>query len=166
MSGSRWVTTASRLSKSVRFFFFFCTVLLCILVISISLLLLGLYRSFHLLCSSLNEMLLWYLQFSWKLSSLPPSVVFLFLCIVCWWRHSWLSLLSSGTLHSVGYTFPFLPCFLFFFFSQPFLKPPQTTTLPSYISFSLEWFWSGPPIQYYEPLSIVLQALCLPGLIP
>ena len=100
-----------------------------------------------------------------ELSSLPPSVVFLFLCIVGWWRHSWLSLLSFGTLHSVGYTFPFLPCF-FSFFSQPFLKPPQTTTLPSCISFSLEWFWSVTPIQYYEPLSIVLQALCLPDLIP
>ena len=33
-----------------------------------------------------------------------------------------------GTLHSVGYILPF---------SQLFVKPPQTTTLPSYISFSV-----------------------------
>ena len=42
-----------------------------------------------------------------------------------------------GTLHSVGYILPFLPCLLLLFFSQLFVKPPQTTTLPSYISFSL-----------------------------
>ena len=28
------------------------------------------------------------------------------------------------------------------------------------------WFWSLPPVQCHEPLSIVLQALCLPNLIP
>ena len=32
--------------------------------------------------------------------------------------------------------------------------------------FSLEWFWSLPPVQCYEPPSIVLQALCLLDLIP
>ena len=51
-------------------------------------------------------------------------------------------------------------------FSQLFVRPPQMTTLPSYISFSWGWFWSPPSIQCHEPLSIVLQALCLPDLIP
>ena len=32
--------------------------------------------------------------------------------------------------------------------------------------FSLGWFWSLPPVQCYEPLSVVLQALCLPDLSP
>ena len=32
--------------------------------------------------------------------------------------------------------------------------------------FFLGRFWSPPPLQYYEPLSIVLQALCLPDLSP
>ena len=45
-------------------------------------------------------------------------------------------------------------------------KPPQIATLPSCFSFSLGWFCSLPPVQYYGPLSIVLQALCLPDLIP
>ena len=43
---------------------------------------------------------------------------------------------------------------------------PQTTTLPSCISFSLGWFWSLPPVQCYKPLSIVLQAVCLSDRIP
>ena len=38
-------------------------------------------------------------------------------------------------------------------------------TLPSWISFSLEWFWSLPPVQCHEPPSIVFQVLCLPDLI-
>ena len=32
--------------------------------------------------------------------------------------------------------------------------------------FFLGWFWSQPPAQCYEPLSIVLQAFCLSDLIP
>ena len=32
--------------------------------------------------------------------------------------------------------------------------------------FCLGCFWSLPPVQHYEPLSIVLQAICLPDLIP
>ena len=65
--------------------------------------------------------------------------------------------LFSGTLHSVGYIFPFLPGFPLLFFPQLFVKPPQTTTLPSCISFSLGWFWSLPPVQCYKPLKLKLQ---------
>ena len=50
-------------------------------------------------------------------------------------------------------------------FLSSFVRPPQATILPSCISFSWGWFWS-PPVQHYEPPSIVLQALCLPELIP
>ena len=49
---------------------------------------------------------------------------------------------------------------LLLFFSQLFVSPPQTTILPCCISFSLVWFWSPSPVQCYEPVSIVLQALC------
>ena len=62
-------------------------------------------------------------------------------------RLSYLSLLFSGTLLSVGYIFPFLLCLLFLFFSRVFVRPPQTTTLPSCISFSWGWFQSLPPVQ-------------------
>ena len=81
-------------------------------------------------------------------------------------RLSYLPMLFSGTLHSVGYIFPFLLCLWLLFFSQLLIRLPETTTLPSYISFSWEWFWSPPPIQCYESLSIILQALCLPDLVP
>ena len=39
------------------------------------------------------------------------------------------------------------------------------TILPSCISLYWGYFWSPPPVQCYEPLSIVLQTLCLPDLI-
>ena len=60
---------------------------------------------------------------------------------------SYLSLLVSGTLHSDGCIFPFLHCLSLLFFSQLFGRIPQTTILPSFISFSLGWFWSLPPVQ-------------------
>ena len=40
-----------------------------------------------------------------------------------------LSLLFFGILHSNGYIFPFLLCFLLLFFSQLFIRPPQTAIL-------------------------------------
>ena len=76
------------------------------------------------------------------------------------------SLLFIWTLHSVGYIFPFFPCFLLIFFPQLFVKSPETTTLPSCSSFSLGWFSSLPFVQCYEPLFIVIQALYLLDIIP
>ena len=57
----------------------------------------------------------------------------------------------------LGISVPF--SFVFHFFSQLFVRLPQTTTLPSCISFSWGWFWSLPPVQCYKPPFIVLQAL-------
>ena len=56
-------------------------------------------------------------------------------------------------------------------FNQEFLQlwsgvTRVITTLPSCFSFSLGWFCSLPPVQYYGPPSIVLQAHCLQVLIP
>jgi len=50
-------------------------------------------------------------------------------------RLSYLSLLFSRTLHWNGYTFPLL-CLELLFFSQLFVRRPQTTILPFCISFS------------------------------
>ena len=66
-----------------------------------------------------------------------------------------MSLLFFETLHSHGYIFPFLLCLSLLFFSQLFVRPPQTTILPFCISFSWGWSWSLPPVQCHEPLSIV-----------
>ena len=87
-----------------------------------------------------------------------PILLFpLFLCIIHQRGHPLLSLLFSGF------------CWLYLsrlFFPWLFVKPPQTTTLPSCISFSLGWFWLLLPVQCYKPPSILLQAFCLPDLIP
>ena len=90
----------------------------------------------------------------------------LFICIDHWGRLSYLSLLFFGTLHSNGCIFPFLLCLSLLFFSQLFVRPPQTTILPFCISFFGGWSWSLPPVQCHKPPSIVLQALCLSDLIP
>ena len=43
-------------------------------------------------------------------------------------------------------------------------KASSDNSLPFCISFSWGWFWSPPPVQCYEPLSIFPQALCLSDL--
>ena len=70
-------------------------------------------------------------------------------------RKAFLSLLR--TLHSNGYIFPFLLCLYLLFFSQIFLRSPQTTILPFCLSFSWGWSWSLLLVQCHEPLSIALQ---------
>ena len=91
-----------------------------------------------------------------KISSLSHSIAFLYF-FALFYFFAFLSLLAiSGTLHSVGYTVPFLPCFSLLSIPLLFVKPPQTTALSSRISLSLEWLWSLPSVQCYEPLSIVL----------
>jgi len=114
---------------------------------------------------------------SWNVPSislifLKRSLVFpilLFSSISLHWslrKASYLSLLFFGKLHSDAYSFPFLLCFSLVFFPQLFVRPPQTTILPFWISFSWGWSWSLSPVQCHELPSIVHQALCLSNLIP
>ena len=62
--------------------------------------------------------------------------------------------------------FPFLLFFSLLFFSQLFVRPPQTAILLLCISFSWGWSWSLSPEQCHKPQSIVHQALYLSDLIP
>ena len=102
-----------------------------------------------------------------KRSLVFPILFFpLLICIVHLRGLSGLSLLFFGTLHLVEYIFPYLLCLSLILSSQLFVRPSQTTILPSCISFSLAWFWLPPPVQCYKPPSIVLQAFCLSDLIP
>ena len=55
--------------------------------------------------------------------------------------------------------------FVSFLFSA-FVRPPQATILPFWISFSWRWSWSLPAIQCHKPWSIVPQAFSLSDLIP
>ena len=75
-----------------------------------------------------------------EISSLSHSAVFLYFFALIWGRLSYLSLLFFVTLHSNGCIFPFLLYFSLPFFSQLFVRPPQTAILLFWISFS--WGWS------------------------
>ena len=120
MSGSRWVTTSSWLSQSLAFLYS------------------SVYSCYLFLISSASVRSLLFLSFIvpffvWNTSLVSPiflnrSLVFpilLFSSISCI-RHlrrlSYLSLLFSGTLHSVRYIFPFLHCLLLLF--SAFVRTP------------------------------------------
>ena len=64
-------------------------------------------------------------------------------------RLSYLSVLFFGTLRSNGYISPCLLCLLLLFFSQLFVRPPQTTFLPFCI-FPPTWgcSWLLPPVHF------------------
>ena len=126
MSGSRWVITPSWLSGLWRSFFYSSSVYSCHLFLTSS----ASVRSMPFL--SFIELI-----FVWNAPLVSPiflkrPLVFpfccfpLFFCTDHWGRLSYLSLLLFGTLHSNGYTFPFLLCFSLLFFSQLFVRPPQT----------------------------------------
>ena len=87
--------------------------------------------------------------------SFPFYCLPLFLCIDHLESVSYLSACSSLKLHLDGCIFPFFLCLLLLFFSQLFVRPPQTTILPFCIFSSWGWFWSLPSVQYYEHPSIV-----------
>ena len=70
---------------------------------------------------------------------------------------SLLAILWNCTFRCLSFLFSF--AFKLHFFSQLFVRPPQTTTLSFCISFSWGWSWSLPPVQCHKPLPIILQAL-------
>ena len=101
-----------------------------------------------------------------KRSLVFPILLFSSISLHWWPKNTFLSLLLFfGTLHSDAYIFPFVLCFLFLFFSQLFVRPPQTAILHFCISFSSEWSWSLPLIQCHEP-SVHSSSGTLSGLIP
>ena len=127
--GSRWVITPLWISGLWRPFLYSSSVYCCHLFLISS----APVRSIPFL--SFIEPI-----FAWNVPLVSQSFPFycfpLFFCIDCWGRLSYLSLLFFGTLHSNGYIFPFLLCFFaFLFFSQLFVRPPQTVILLFCISF-------------------------------
>ena len=113
MSGSRWVTTPSWLSRSSRLFLCSSSMysfhLFLISFASVkSLPFLSIYHA-HPCMKCFFDIS----NFLEEISILSCSIVSPFIGIVCWRMPSFLSLLFSGTLHSVGYIFPFLLSFHF-----------------------------------------------------
>ena len=150
MSSSRWVITPSWLSGSLRSFKYRSSVYSChLFFISSASVRSILFLSFIVPIFAWNVPLV-------SLIFLKRSLVFSILLFSSislhwsWGRLSYLSLLVFGTLHIDGYIFPSLFCFLLLFFSQLFVRPPQTAILPFCISFPWGWFWSPPPVQCHE----------------
>ena len=166
MSGSRWVIIPSWLSWSWRPFLYSPSVYSYhfFLISSASL------RSISFL-SFIEPIFAWNIPLV-SLIFLKRSLVFpilLFSSISLHWllrKAFYLFLLFFGTLHSDAYIFPFLLCFSLLFFSQLFVRPPQTAISLFCISFPRGWSWSLSPVQCHEPQSIVHQALYLSDLGP
>ena len=100
-----------------------------------------------------------------EISSLSHSIVFLYFFALIAEEGFLISLLFFGTFHLNRYIFRFLLCFSLPFFSQLFVRPPQTAILLFCVSFSWGWSWSLFPVQCHEPSSIVHQALYLSDLV-
>ena len=159
MSDSRWAITPLCLSGSLRSFLYS-----------------SVYSCHLFLISSASVMSVVFLCFidpifAWNvplvaLIFLKTFLVFpivLFSCISFHWslKKAFLSLLAILWNSAFKWEYPsFSPLLLLPVFSQLFVRSPQTTILPFCISSSWGWFWSPPPVQCYEPLSIILQVLC------
>ena len=99
-----------------------------------------------------------------EISRLSHSIVFLYFFALIT-EEGDLSLLFFETLHSNGYIFPFLLCFSFLFFSQLFVRPPQTAILLFLNFFFLEMVLI--PLSYTMSWTSIHSSLCtLSDLIP
>ena len=160
MSGSRCMTTPSWLFGWLRPFLYSPSMYTCLLFINSSASVWSLsFLSF--IMPSLHEN--FYLQFNWRdLYSFPFCCFPLFLCIDHWGRLSYLSLLFSRTVNSLGFIFPFLLSLLFLAICK--------ASSDSHFVF-LHFFFFGlilVTISYtmLRTSVIVLQTLCLSDLIP
>ena len=166
MSGSRWVIIPLWLSGSWRSFLYSSSVYSChLFLISFASVrsipfLSFIEPIFACKCSFGIS------NFLEEISSLSYSVVSLYFFALFTQKGFVISPCYSLAFCIQMGMFPFLLCLSFLIFSQLFVRSPQTTVLPFCISFSWGWFWSPLPVQCYEPLSIVLQALYLWDLIP
>ena len=88
-----------------------------------------------------------------------PFLLFSSISLHCSLRKAFLSFLAIlwNSAFTVGYIFPFLACLSLLFYSQLFVRPPQTAILLFCISFSWGWSWFLSTVQCHEPPSIVHQ---------
>ena len=157
VSGSRWVTTPSWLSGSLRFFLYSFSV-----------------YSYHLFLSSASFRSIPFLSFivtifAWNVplvSLVFPILLFSSVSLHHSLKKAFLSLLAilwNSVFKWMYLSFSPLP-FAFLLFSAV-CKASSDNHFPFCISFSWECSWFLPPVQCHKPLSIVLQALCLSDLI-
>ena len=150
MSGSRWIITPWWLSGSWRSFLYSASVYSCHLFLISS----ASVSSLPFL-SFIEPIFVWNVPLV-SLIFLKRSLVFpvlLFSSISLHWslRKAFLSLLAI--LWNAAFKwciFPFLLCFSLPFFSQLFVRPPQTAILLFCISLSWGWSWFLSPVQCHE----------------
>ena len=149
MPGSRWVITPSWLSRSGISFLSSSSVYSCHLFLISSA-----YLRFLPFLSFIVPIFAWNVPLV-SLIFLKRSLVFpilLFFSISSHWslRKAFLSLLAvlwNSVFKWVYLSFSPLPLLLFF--SELFVRPPQTFILPFCISVSWRWSWSLPPVQWW-----------------
>ena len=153
MSGSRWVITPSWLSGSWRSFLYSSSVYSYHLILIYS----ASVRSIPFL-SFIVPIFAWNVPMV-SLIFLKRSLVFLVLFFSLYF---FALITEEGFLNSPCYSLELciqMGISFLFFFSQLFLRPPQTAILLFCISFPWGWSWSLSPVQCHEPQSIVHQAL-------
>ena len=91
-----------------------------------------------------------------EISSLSHSIVFLYLFALIAEEGFLISLCYSLELYIQMAIFTFLLCFSLPFFSQLFVRPPQTAILLCCVYFSWRWSWFLPPVQYHK-ISVCLK---------
>ena len=159
MSSSMWVTPPLWLSRSLRPFLCSNSMFSCHFLLTSASVGSLLFLSFIVPILAQNVALSSPIFLKWSLF----FPILLFSCISCISNvSSYLSWLFSGTLRSAEYIFPCLHCLSPRLFSQ--LSSGNHFAFFHFFFWGL--FWSLSPVQCYEHLSIVLQALCLPGLLP
>ena len=113
------------------------------------------FLSFIMLILAGNAPLIFPIFLKW---TLVFPIFFSTFSLYCSFRKGFLSLLAILWSSEFSWVHLFLSLLPFIVLSS------QIVTLLSFISFSLEWFWSLLPVQSYVLLFIVVQALCLPDL--
>ena len=96
-----------------------------------------------------------------EISSLSHCIVFLYFFALITEEGFLISPCCSSELCFQMGIFPFLLCFLHLFFSQLFVRPPQTAILLFCISFPWGWSWSLSPVQCRVPPPYSLGTLAL-----
>ena len=144
VSSSRWMTIPPWLSGSLRPILYSSSVYSChlFLISSVS------FRSLPFL-SFIMPILAWHIPLIspifLKRSVVFPILLFSSVSLHCSFKKAFLFLLAI--LWNSAFSWVYLslsPLPFALFFTQLFVKPSQTITLPSGISFSLGWFWSLP----------------------
>ena len=157
MSGSRWMNPQSWLSGLWRSFLY-SSVYSCHLFLIFS----AYVRAIPFL-SCVVPIFAWNVPLAslifLKRSPVFPILLVSSISLHCSLKKAFLSLLVILWNSAFRWVyFSFYPFLSLLFFSQLFIRPPQTTILPFCIPFSWRWSWSLPPVRCHKLPSIVLQA--------